>query len=68
VLAGDVKEVLDMALLKTGLNNMEVKHKPRLLSDNGPCYISGELKEYLNNNNMEHRRGGPISSANSRED
>jgi putative transposase len=59
VLAGDVKEVLDMALLKTGLNNIKVKHKPRLLSDNGPCYVSGELKEYLNNNNIEHRRGAP---------
>ena len=50
-----------MALLKTGLNNIKVKHKPRLLSDNGPCYISGELKEYLNNNNMEHRRGAPYN-------
>jgi putative transposase len=28
-----------------------------LLSDNGPCYVSGELKAWLKNQNMEHTRG-----------
>ena len=36
-----------------------MKHRPRLLSDNGPCYISGELKEYLNDQKMDHTRGAP---------
>jgi len=57
--AGDVKEVLDMALSKTSLDRVNVRHRPRLLSDNGPCYISGELKEYLDDHNMKHTRGAP---------
>ena len=31
----------------------------RLLSDNGPCYLSKELKEYLEDNDMTHTRGRP---------
>ncbi|HIO44161.1 MAG TPA: transposase [Methylococcales bacterium] len=38
---------------------MKVNHKPRLLSDNGPCYISGELADYLEENGMSHTRGRP---------
>ena len=37
--ASDVKETLDMAVKKTGVNKAHVNHKPRLLSDNGPCYL-----------------------------
>ena len=36
-----------------------MKHKPRLLSDNGPCYISDDLKQYLKKQNIEHTRGAP---------
>ena len=36
-----------------------VKHRPRLLSDNGSCYLSKELKEYLSERKMEHTRGAP---------
>lgn len=57
--ADDVMEVLDEALEKTGLDQVRVKHKPRLLTDNGPCYLSGELSEYLESNNIEHTRGAP---------
>ena len=31
----------------------------RLLSDNGPCYISGELKRWLAEQQIEHTRGAP---------
>jgi transposase InsO family protein len=55
----DVSDTLDDALTFTGLDEVKVKHKPRLLSDNGPCYISGQLSEYLKDNNMEHTRGRP---------
>jgi len=55
----DVKETLDMALTKTGLEQVHVRHKPRLLSDNGPCYISGDLKDYLAKLDMRHIRGAP---------
>ena len=57
--ATDVSDTLDEALTFTQLDSVKVKHKARLLSDNGPCYLSGELAEYLNDNNMTHTRGRP---------
>ena len=57
--ASDVSDTLDDALSFTGLDQVKVRHKPRLLSDNGPCYISGELSDYLNDNGMAHTRGRP---------
>ena len=49
-----VKTAIDKAKLKT-------KQKPKLLSDNGPCYVSSELKDYLENTeNMKHVRGKPL--------
>ena len=57
--ATDVSDTLDDALSFTGLDQVKLKHKPRLLSDNGPCYISGELSEYLQENGMTHTRGRP---------
>ena len=34
-------------------------HRPRLLSNNGPCCISGDLAKYLENKGMKHSRGSP---------
>jgi len=56
---GDVKEVLDMAIDRTNISGVAVKHRPRLLSDNGPCYLSGELRDYLAEQGMRHTRGAP---------
>ena len=36
-----------------------MRHRPRLLSDNGPCYISKDLGEYLGKKDMDHTRGAP---------
>jgi transposase InsO family protein len=55
----DVSDTLDDALRFTGLDQVEVKHKPRLLSDNGPSYISTELAQYLKDKGMTHTRGKP---------
>jgi transposase InsO family protein len=55
--AGDVKGVLDMALGETGVGKVQVRHRPRLLSDNGPCYVSEELRKYLEDKGMGHTRG-----------
>ena len=41
------------------IDHVYVRHRPRLLSDNGPCYISGELKDYLADNGLTHTRGRP---------
>jgi len=57
--ANDVQETLDMALDKTNVREIKVRHRPRLLTDNGPCYLSQELKEYLQDNQMDHTRGAP---------
>lgn len=57
--ASDVRDTLDEAVNNTGVNHIRVKHRPRLLSDNGPCYLSGELKEYLHKQGMTHTRGAP---------
>ena len=57
--ATDVSDTLDDALRFTGLDQVKVKHKPRLLSDNGPSYISGELATYLKGRGMKHTRGKP---------
>jgi transposase InsO family protein len=57
--ASDVTETLEDALTVTGLSEARVRHRPRLLSDNGPCYISGELKSWLKQQNIEHIRGAP---------
>jgi putative transposase len=37
--AGDVTETLDLALQASGLDQVHVVHRPRLLSDNGPSYV-----------------------------
>jgi len=55
----DVANTLDDALRFTGLDQIKIKHKPRLLSDNGPSYISSELAHYLEKQNMAHTRGKP---------
>ena len=57
--ATDVKETLDEAVKKTGIKQIQVRHRPRLLSDNGPCYLSHELKSYLEKQGMTHTRGAP---------
>jgi putative transposase len=57
--AEDVTDTLDMALQASGCNHATVLHKPRLLSDNGPSYIAGELADYIEANKMNHVRGAP---------
>jgi transposase InsO family protein len=55
----DVQELLDQAIAKTGLTEIRIRHRPRLLSDNGPCYVSGQLKNYLREREIKHIRGRP---------
>jgi transposase InsO family protein len=58
--AEDVTDTLDMALAASGCDSARVLHKPRLLSDNGPSYIAGELAEYIEARRMSHVRGAPF--------
>src|SRR3712207_494161 len=57
--ASDVTETLELALAASGCTQARVRHRPRLLSDNGPGYISGDLAMWLAGEGMEHIRGAP---------
>ena len=57
--AEDVTDTLELALKASGCDQAKVVHKPRLLSDNGSSYISGDLAEWLEDRSMEHVRGAP---------
>jgi len=58
--AADVTDTLEIALEASGCDQATVRHKPRLLSDNGSCYISGDLAEWLEDKRMKHIRGAPF--------
>jgi transposase InsO family protein len=55
----DVTETLQLALQASGCDQADVVHKPRLLSDNGSSYISGDLADWMDDNQMSHVRGAP---------
>jgi len=55
----DVTDTLELALQASGCDQVNIRHQPRLLSDNGPSYISRELAEWLNDKSMDHIRGAP---------
>ena len=57
--ATDVSDTLQVALRGSGLNQVKVLHRPRLLSDNGPSYVSSELGKWLEDNGIRHIRGPP---------
>lgn len=54
----DVKRTIDRAIVKAKIKS---KQRPRLLSDNGSCYIASELKNYLKDNyDMDQVHGRPM--------
>ena len=55
----DVTDTLELGLQASGCDQVNVDHKPRLLSDNGSSYISDELAGWLENKGMDHVRGAP---------
>ena len=55
----DVTDTLELALQASGCDQVNVVHKPRLLSDNGASYISGDLADWLDDKGMDHVRGAP---------
>lgn len=57
--AEDVTDTLELALQASGCDQARVVHKPRLLSDNGPSYVSGDLAQWLEGKGMKHVRGAP---------
>ena len=57
--AEDVTDTLNLALVASGCDRPPVHQQPRLLSDNGPCYIAGELADWLQGRDIDHTRGAP---------
>ena len=55
----DVTETLDLARATTGVDRIRVVHRPRLLSDNGPGYVSAELATDLERHGLGHTQGAP---------
>lgn len=56
--ASDVKRTIDRAMQKAGLTS---KNPPKLLSDNGPCYIAKDLEEYLSKeHSIKQIHGKPL--------
>ena len=58
--AGDVTDTLTLALQASGCDSAKVVQRPRLLSDNGPSYVSSDLAAWLSDNGMDHTRGAPL--------
>lgn len=52
----DVARCVDAALIKASLGK---RKRPKLLSDNGPCYKSIELKAFLHERGIKHIHGKP---------
>jgi len=52
--SNDVEDTLNQAMVKSSL---KAGQKPRLLSDNGSCYIANDFKAYLQSQNIKHIRG-----------
>jgi|TARA_B100000959_G_scaffold280958_1_gene343885 transposase InsO family protein len=57
--AEEVKQTIETAIQFTGIRNPKVMSRPRLLSDNGPCYLSKALREYLEEEGILHTRCKP---------
>jgi putative transposase len=53
----DVEQTLDLAVAATGVKQIQIEHRPRLLSDNGSAYISAEFAQYISKAQMRHIRG-----------
>jgi putative transposase len=56
--AEDIIQTLDIARERAGLvEPIRVKHRPRLLSDNGSAFISHDLRDYIKDHELSHVRG-----------
>jgi putative transposase len=52
----DAKRVVGEAILESGIGKDQ---RPRLLTDNGSCYISGEFKKFIDEVDLGHVQGAP---------
>jgi transposase InsO family protein len=57
--AEEVKQTIEAAIRFTGIRDPKVLSRPRLLSDNGSCYVSKALREYLEEEGIRYTRSKP---------
>jgi putative transposase len=57
--AEDVKRSVERAIAISGVKHVDVINRPRLLSDNGSCYVAKELASYLETEGIGHTRSKP---------
>ena len=53
-------EVVQEAVDRTGMDRVSVRDRTRLLSDNGPGYVSRALREYLGMVGIRHILAAPF--------
>ena len=58
----DVTDTLELALQASGCDQVAVRHKPRLLPDNGASYVSVELADWLNDQGMDLACSAPLEN------
>lgn len=56
----DAQATLDEAVSLTEVDHVKVKHRPRLLTDNGSAFIAEALQQYLKQYHIQHVRGAII--------
>ncbi|MCA3397845.1 MAG: IS3 family transposase [Roseomonas sp.] len=57
--ASDVSETLELAMTASGCRDVPLRQRPRLLSDNGPGFISDAFAQWLAQHGIQHVRGAP---------
>jgi transposase InsO family protein len=57
--ASDVSETLELAMTASGCRDVPRRQRPRLLSDNGPGFISDALAQCLAQQGIQQVRGAP---------
>lgn len=55
--AQDARATVDKAIFSSGINQ---NNMPKLLSDNGSCYIAGEFRTYLKEMGIKQINGAPM--------
>jgi putative transposase len=60
MVSSDVEQTLNIALERTGVTQVQVKLRPRLLSDNGHSFISKPLADYLSHYKIKQFEGCSI--------
>jgi putative transposase len=55
--ASDVSETLELAMTASGCRDVPLRQRPRLLSDNGPGFISDAFAQWLVQHGIQHVRG-----------